>query len=92
MEMKRYRIIVRGVVQGVGYRYFTLREARDRGITGWVRNREDGSVEVVCEGKEKPLMEFIERLKQGPYSAIVKEVSIEEERYKGEFKNFEIRF
>jgi acylphosphatase len=61
-----YRYIVSGRVQGVGFRYFALREAESLGLVGFVRNLPDGSVEVVAEGDEPPLARFEERLREGP--------------------------
>lgn len=90
--MKRYRVVVKGIVQGVGYRYFAVQQARRYNIKGWVKNKIDGSVEVVCEGEEDNINEFIKELKRGPFSADVQALSIEEEKYKGEFQDFEVRF
>jgi acylphosphatase len=61
-----YRYIVLGRVQGVGFRYFVLREAERLGLTGFARNRPDGSVEVVAEGSEETLAELEGRLRDGP--------------------------
>lgn len=64
--MASYRYIVSGSVQGVGFRYFALREAEASGIVGFVRNLPDGSVEVVAEGEEEVLARFEGRLREGP--------------------------
>jgi acylphosphatase len=61
-----YRYVVSGQVQGVGFRYFALREAEASGIVGFVRNLPDGGVEVVAEGDEAVLARFEERLREGP--------------------------
>jgi acylphosphatase len=61
-----YRYIVNGRVQGVGFRYFALREAEALGVVGFVRNLPDGSVEVVGEGDDPVLGRFEERLREGP--------------------------
>ena len=58
--------IVRGRVQGVGYRYFAQTWAVEVGVTGWVRNRDDGNVEVFANGTLQQLDEFAGRLRQGP--------------------------
>jgi acylphosphatase len=60
------RYVVFGRVQGVGYRYFVLREAEGLGVSGFARNRPDGSVEVVAEGPEETLAELEGRLREGP--------------------------
>jgi acylphosphatase len=65
------RYVVSGRVQGVGYRYFVLREAAALGVSGFVRNREDGSVEVVAEGGGEALDGLEARLREGPAFAEV---------------------
>jgi acylphosphatase len=69
--MAAYRYLVQGSVQGVGYRYFVLRQAEALGVTGFARNRSDGSVEVVAEAPETTLRDFEDRLRQGPAFARV---------------------
>ena len=69
--MASYRYYVNGRVQGVGYRYFVLREAEALGVAGFARNLPDGRVEVVAEGPEDALQRFEERLRQGPAFASV---------------------
>jgi acylphosphatase len=69
--MAAYRYVVAGRVQGVGYRYFVLREAESLGVTGFARNLPDGRVEVVAEGSEPALQAFEERLQEGPAFASV---------------------
>ena len=66
-----YRYIVQGRVQGVGYRYFARRQADALGVTGYARNRPDGSVEVVAEGTAEALRDFEARLREGPDFASV---------------------
>ena len=64
--MAAYRYLIRGRVQGVGYRYFALREAESLSVAGYVRNLSDGSVEVVAEAAEEVLSRFEDRLREGP--------------------------
>jgi len=66
-----YRYLVTGRVQGVGYRYFVLREAERLGVAGFARNLPDGSVEVVAEGAEEVLGQLEARLRAGPSFASV---------------------
>jgi acylphosphatase len=66
--------VVRGRVQGVGYRDFAQNWASGIGVTGWVRNRDDGSVEVYASGTPAQLDEFAGRLRQGPRFADVRGV------------------
>lgn len=69
--MVAYRYVVQGRVQGVGYRYFVLREAEALGVTGFARNRADGTVEVVAEASAEVLRDFERRLREGPSFASV---------------------
>ena len=69
--MPAFRFIVQGRVQGVGYRYFVLQEAEALGVSGFARNRPDGSVEVVAEGSDEALHDLEDRLRQGPAFAQV---------------------
>ena len=68
------RFIVRGRVQGVGFRWFVEREAHMLGISGWVRNNADGSVEVLAMGTREQLQSLRSRLQQGPRAARVDNV------------------
>src|SRR6476660_4614422 len=69
------RFVVRGRVQGVGFRWFVEREARLLGIAGWVRNNADGSVEVLAMGTRDQLFGLRSRLQQGPRAARVDDVT-----------------
>ena len=69
--MASFRSVVRGRVQGVGYRYFVMREANALGVAGFARNLPDGTVEVVAEAAEDVLELFEDRLRQGPSFASV---------------------
>jgi acylphosphatase len=64
-------VMIRGRVQGVGYRYFVEREAQSRGLEGWARNRRDGSVEAVFSGPAEAVTAMIEACRRGPSSARV---------------------
>jgi acylphosphatase len=67
-------VVVRGRVQGVGYRAFVEDEAHRRGLRGWVRNRRDGSVEAVFSGPRSEVEAAIEACRRGPFSAQVSEL------------------
>jgi acylphosphatase len=69
--MPAFRYIVQGRVQGVGYRYYARRQAEALGVTGYARNRPDGTVEVVGEGDLPALQDFEARLRKGPDFASV---------------------
>jgi acylphosphatase len=68
------RFVVRGRVQGVGFRWFVEREAHVLGVSGWVRNNADGSVEVLAQGTRNQLLGLRSRLRQGPRAARVDDV------------------
>ncbi len=89
--MKSLIIKIYGRVQGVGYRYFAQRQARKLGITGYIENKNDGSVYIEAYGSEENLKEFIELLKEGPPLAIVEKVIVEENLEVRDFKDFDIK-
>jgi acylphosphatase len=68
-------VLIRGAVQGVGFRYWTRRTATTRGLEGWVRNRRDGSVEAVFAGPEQAVAEMIALCRRGPDAARVDSVA-----------------
>lgn len=76
MSLMSCHYLVSGRVQGVGYRYFTAREARGLGLEGWVRNLRDGRVEVVARGETGAVAALLGRLWQGPPLARVTNVEI----------------
>jgi acylphosphatase len=88
MSTKRVQIIVRGRVTGTFFRAATQREARRLGITGWVKNRADGSVELVAEGEEEAIKEIIAWAHHGPSAARVDNVDVRWRGYTGEFSDF----
>jgi len=75
--MKALHVTISGLVQGVGYRAWTEREAVLRNLSGWVRNRRDGSVEAVFAGEAAVVDDMVEACWTGPYNAIVKAVVVE---------------
>jgi acylphosphatase len=87
--MSARRAVLIGRVQGVGFRFFAERVARSIGVTGWVRNRADGSVETVVEGSEEAIERYLARLRDGPPGAKVLSVSVEEVSAQS-FTRFEI--
>jgi acylphosphatase len=72
--MKAKRYIVRGRVQGVGFRWFVDHEARQLGLAGWVRNNIDGTVEVLAIGNDQQLATLFNKLRRGPRAARVDDV------------------
>lgn len=87
---KRATIAVSGVVQGVGFRAYTLRQARAMGLQGYVRNRSSGEVEIVAEGNEETLQRLIEWARRGPPLSRVEDVQFELAEPTGEFTDFSI--
>lgn len=79
-----------GRVVGVSFRYFIEENARKLGVNGWVRNTNDSKVEAVFEGDENSVDKLIELCRKGPRAAMVDNVDVKEEKYVGEFNNFEI--
>jgi acylphosphatase len=77
--MRSVRIVVTGRVQGVGYRAFVEGEARARGLSGWVRNRHDGSVEASLGGADEAVEAMIAAMRRGPPAARVERLDIEPE-------------
>ncbi|MBM3135668.1 MAG: acylphosphatase [Chloroflexi bacterium] len=90
-DYARLRAIVHGYVQGVGFRYFVVRQANALGLTGYVRNRWDGSVEVLAEGPRPDLESLLALLRRGPSEAEVERVDFSWDTYSGQFGRFDIR-
>lgn len=87
----RLEATVHGRVQGVGFRYHVMREARRLGLVGWVANEHDGSVRVVVEGREADLDRFEESLRHGPPGAIIDAVRVVRMPGSGTLVGFVIR-
>jgi acylphosphatase len=83
-------ITVRGMVQGVGFRYFVYHHARQLGVRGWVRNLANGDVELEVEGHKSVIEDLLGRLRRGPRSAVVSEVQWEWRESRSQFQDFEI--
>jgi acylphosphatase len=86
------RATVHGGVQGVGFRQFVLHRARSLNLSGWVRNREDGSsVEVYAEGEQANVSKLLEHVHTGPPASTVEKVDVEWIEPHGPVTPFEIR-
>ncbi len=90
-EEERLHAIVHGRVQGVGFRYFVVEQAHALGLKGWVRNRREGTVEVVAEGPRPALDRLLAALHRGPASAWVQRVESIWLPASGEFHRFRVR-
>ncbi len=86
----RARILITGVVQGVFFRREVTDLARRLGISGWVKNLQDGRVEALAEGERGRLDELIRFCHVGPQGAVVRKVDVEWSEYSGEFRGFKI--
>jgi acylphosphatase len=91
MENKRVHAVVKGRVQGVGFRYFVIETATSLGLNGWVRNRWDGNVELIAEGEKEDLERLITALRIGPRMAHVSDVACDWEEPRDEFSGFNVR-
>jgi acylphosphatase len=87
----RLHALIEGTVQGVGFRYFVQDAANLLSLSGWVRNRGDGTVEVLAEGEHSRLEKLLTALRRGPRSAQVMGVNFTWQEYKGEFSGFRVR-
>jgi acylphosphatase len=83
-------VIVRGLVQGIGFRDFARHHAGTLGLTGYAKNLADGSVEVVAEGSRDDLEQWLSEVAAGPHGAEVREVDVEWDAATGEFSGFRI--
>ncbi len=90
MDNERAEIIANGLVQGVGFRYYVYRNAKEIGLNGYVKNLDTGEVLTVVEGQLALIEELFKRIKIGPSHAHVKNCNIVWDKIKNEFNNFEI--
>jgi acylphosphatase len=86
--LKTLEVIVRGRVQGVGYRAFAVKNAKKFGIVGYVENLPDDTVKVIAQGKEDNLYFFVHTLKQGPLFCSVKEYAVAEIEHSRDYEDF----
>ena len=92
MALARAHVLVTGDVQGVGFRYAAQRIAKSHNLTGWVKNRPDGTVEAVFEGERDSVEQMLQWCRRGPSAAEVADVSVQWEQPTGEFRDFRIVF
>lgn len=89
--MQQVHLLISGKVQGVWYRVFVKENAQELGLTGWVRNTDEGHVETVVQGKKDAIEQLIVHCRQGPTLAEVKDITVEWEQPKDSFRDFVIR-
>ena len=92
MVLKRIHIFVTGRVQGVFFRQSTRVIAIKNNVNGWVRNLDDGRVEIIAEGEIQNIDALVDWCKTGPANSRVDEFELSEENPTGEFENFEVRY
>ena len=85
------RLLISGIVQGVGYRWSCRREAQGLGLTGWVRNLPDGRVEALLQGTKEQVERMIKWCYRGPAEAQVSDIAVTYEDALEDFKEFGIR-
>ena len=90
--MKQLKAVFHGRVQGVGFRYMTERLARHFPVTGTVRNTQHGTVELVAEGEEKILQNFLDAIRESPLSSNISDMSVDWITAEGKWKSFGIKF
>ncbi|MFA5011440.1 MAG: acylphosphatase [Ignavibacteria bacterium] len=88
--MRAIRIIVKGLVQGVGFRYYCYRTAKEYGISGYAKNLYNGDVEILAQGEEGVLKDYIKCMKIGSHASRVTTLRIEEAQYDDKMKTFEV--
>jgi acylphosphatase len=91
-ELKALHIIVQGTVQGVGFRYYTRRLAGVLGLTGFVKNLDNGDVEIVAEGDKKSLQDLVTDLQTKDMSGYISNLKVEWSAYQDKYHDFAITF
>ena len=89
---KRVAVLMFGLVQGVGFRFWVERQAKMFSIVGWVKNLYNGSVKIVAEGEEEDLQKLIDLCYTGSESTSVSNIKVKWRKYQKEFRRFEIRY
>ena len=89
---KQVQGTIHGRVQGVGFRYFAQQVAAELGVTGWVKNSYDGSVEFLAQGNAEEIEAFLRNLSRGPASASVQDMRVRESSITREYTSFNVRF
>jgi len=92
MPNSAVHMIAHGRVQGVGFRFFVREQAAPHGITGWVKNLPDGTVEILAEGENEVLDVFIDRIRKGPLFGRITELTVEWREPTNSYTRFGITF
>jgi acylphosphatase len=91
-NIKTYNILISGRVQGVGFRYFAVSIAEKYDVRGYVLNKGDGKVEIICQGEEEELQPFLEEVKKGPAFSVVTDTVMEEIPEEKKYNSFDIKY
>ncbi len=86
------KVLFKGRVQGVGFRWYTVQTARSFNVNGYVKNLPNGDVAVEAEGEKQSVIDFIHKLRNGPAAAHVTDVQIDELPYENRFDNFDVSY
>lgn len=89
---KHIQVLYSGRVQGVGFRFTAEESARRLGVVGWVKNLRDGRVELVAEGDERMLTQFLEDIRSGPMRNFIKDIEVSWSTATNDFTEFDIRY
>ena len=92
MEISAFKARVEGIVQGVGFRFFTEDKAREYDLKGYVKNMYDGSVEVYAEGKKNILEKFLNDIKTGPRMSRVENTEVHWKEAENQYDSFIIKY
>jgi len=92
MAHKRAHVFYSGHVQGIGFRYTAQDIAEGLGLKGWVKNLSDGRVEIVADGDEEDLKDFLDKISKGQLGRYIKNADVSWEKPAKEFDSFEIAF
>ena len=90
--MASAHMVISGLVQGVGYRWFVSRKAQEYNLTGYVKNLYSGDVEVEVEGHKPMILDFVRDLRVGPRSGHVTDMKIDWGEYEGRYGSFDVKF
>lgn len=89
---KKIKILISGLVQGVNFRYYIKEKANELGVFGWVKNLDNGNLEIIAQGERKNLEKLIKWCQTGPRFSQVRDLHIEWQKPQEEFKGFGIKY
>ena len=90
--MERFHVLIKGDIQGVFYRAFIKERAEELKLTGYTKNLDRDKIEIIVEGHEAKIKNFLEVIKQGPVNAEVEEFKTTRQKFTGEFSKFSVKY